>query len=189
MREGGPPDYVVLVVGGLAKVTAESENGYTSVLALRGPGELVGELSCLDGITRSATVTALERVEGVVLGADAFRRLLEQHGTLALAVLRSVVARLRQSDDQRAEHGARSARSMLARVLLDVAVRHGVEISEPPGALAVQMNQQELAGAAAISRESVVRVLRAMQQAELVVTSRGRTVVLDLHRLRRWAQE
>jgi CRP-like cAMP-binding protein len=189
MREGGRPDYVVLVLNGLAKVTAESDNGYTSVLALRGPGELVGELSCLDGTVRSATVTAIERVEGVTVAAEAFLRLLEGHAALTLSVLRSVVARLRDSDALRAEHGARPATAMLARVLLETAIRHGVEAAEPPGALEVRMNQQELAGAAGISRESVVRCLRDMQTEGLVSAGRGRTLVRDLHGLRRWATE
>lgn len=190
MAEGGPPDHVVLVLSGLAKITAESGNGYTSVLALRGPGELVGELSCLDGTVRSATVTAIDRVEGVIVGTDAFLRLLEEHATLTLAVLRSVIARLRHSDSLRAEQGARSSRSMLARVLLDTAVRHGVAVAGADGgALEVRMNQQELAGAAGISRESAVRCLRAMQSKGLVRTSRGRTIVLDLAGVRRWAAE
>ncbi|MEV4232355.1 Crp/Fnr family transcriptional regulator [Streptomyces bobili] len=189
MREGGPPDYVVLVLSGLAKVTADSGNGYTSVLALRGPGELVGELSCLDGTRRSATVTALERLEGVRVSSEAFLRLLNTHASLTLAVLRSVVGRLRDSDTLRTERGARSSRSMLARVLLDTAVRHGEPVDDPRGALAVRMNQQELAGAAGVSRESVVRSLRAMQEAGLVTTSRGRTCVLDLAEVRRWAEE
>ncbi|MCX4776510.1 Crp/Fnr family transcriptional regulator [Streptomyces sp. NBC_01264] len=189
MGEGGPPDSVVLVVSGLAKITAESDNGYTSVLALRGPGELVGELSCLDGTVRSATVTAIERLEGVVIGAEAFQRVLSSHATLTLAVLRSVIARLRDSDGLRTEHGARTAAAMLAHVLLETAVRHGVDVPDPPGAIEVRMNQQELAGAAGISRESVVRCLRALQGSGLVSTSRGRTLVLDLQGIRRRAQE
>lgn len=178
---------MILVLSGLAKVTAESDNGYTSVLALRGPGELVGELSCLDGSRRSATVTALERIEGVQLGKETFLRLLRDNAALTLAVLCSVVTRLRDSDSMRTEQGARSSRSLLARVLLDTAVRHGVPVDDPRGALVVRMNQQELAGAAGVSRESVVRSLRAMQEAGLVTTSRGRTCVLDLAGVRRWA--
>lgn len=187
IQQGGRPESVILIIGGLAKITAESTNGYTSLLALRGPGELVGELSCLDGSKRSATVTAMDRVEGVVVGADAFRRLLTEHGRLSLAVLCSVIARLRDSDTLRAGYGARTAKARLSRVLLDLAGRYGVTLATPSGAVAVNMNQQELAGAAGTSRESVVRCLRAMQADGVVATSRGRTVVLDLERLREQA--
>jgi CRP/FNR family cyclic AMP-dependent transcriptional regulator len=189
IRQGGRADSVVLIIGGLTKITAESANGYTSVLALRGPGELLGEMSCLDGSKRSATVTAMDRVEGVVVGAEAFRRLLSENGALSVSVLCSVVARLRHSDNSRAGHGAHPAKSRLARVLLDLAGRYGVALDTPAGAIAVNMNQQELAGATGISRESVVRCLRAMQHEGVVSTSRGRTVVLDIEKLREQTDE
>ncbi|MEK8172695.1 helix-turn-helix domain-containing protein [Streptomyces sp. M19] len=51
------------------------------------------------------------------------------------------------------------------------------------------MNQQELAGAAATSRETVVRTLGVLQHDGLVTTARGRTVVLDPGALERWADD
>ncbi|MEW2299492.1 Crp/Fnr family transcriptional regulator [Streptomyces sp. NPDC006655] len=190
MREGDPADSVVLLTGGLVKATVDSANGYTSLLALRGPGELLGELACIDGGPRGATVTAMRRSAGVVVAGDAFLRLLERDSALCLAVLRSVVGRLRDSDGLRAEQGARTTRARVAGLLVKLAVQYGSAASEaPPGAVAVQVNQRELASATGASRESVVRCLRAMQQEGLVVTGRGRTVVLDLAGLRRWAEE
>jgi CRP-like cAMP-binding protein len=187
LRQGGLADSVILIADGLAKVTSDSGNGYTSLLALRGPGELVGELSCLDGSPRSATVTAMVRVDGVVVAAETFRRLMGEHERLSSAVLCSVVARLRDSDTLRAGHGAHTAQVRVARVLVELARRYGVAERVPAGAIAVHINQQELAGASATSRESVVRCLRAMQDEGVVSTHRGRTVVLDLARLRRLA--
>ncbi|MER7839047.1 helix-turn-helix domain-containing protein [Streptomyces sp. NPDC096040] len=65
------------------------------------------------------------------------------------------------------------------------AVRLG-RAGDLPGAVTV-FNQRELAAATGASRESVVRCWRAMQQEGPVATRRGRTVVLDLAGLRRWA--
>ncbi|MEU8716970.1 MULTISPECIES: Crp/Fnr family transcriptional regulator [unclassified Streptomyces] len=190
MREGEQADFVVLLTAGLVKATVDSANGYTSLLALRGPGELLGELACVDGGPRGATVTAMRRSEGVVVAAGAFLRLLEREPGLSLSVLRSVVGRLRDSDGLRAEQGARTTRSRVAALLVKLAVEYGSAVPEPlPGAVSVQVNQRELASAAGASRESVVRCLRAMQREGLVATGRGRTVVLDLAGLRRWAEE
>ncbi|MEU9158158.1 Crp/Fnr family transcriptional regulator [Streptomyces sp. NPDC048417] len=190
MREGEEADSVVLLTVGLVKATVDSANGYTSLLALRGPGELLGELSCVDGRPRGATVTAMRRSEGVVIAADTFLRLLERDPSLCLAVLRSVVDRLRDSDGLRAEQGARTTRARVAGLLVKLAVQYGSAAPETlPGAVSVQVNQRELAAATGASRESVVRCLRAMQQEGLVATRRGRTVVLDLAGLRRWAEE
>ncbi|MFF4697532.1 Crp/Fnr family transcriptional regulator [Streptomyces chattanoogensis] len=185
--EGDPPDSVVLIEEGLVKITADADNGYTSLLAIRGPGELIGEMACLDGRARSATVTAMQTVRGTAVTSDRFLALLEEHGSLALSVIRSITARLRDSDGLRADQGALPAGVRVARVLLDLALRHGSEAPGRPGGRALSVNQQELAGAAGTSRESVVRTLRRLQDHGLVTTSRGRTLVLDLRSLARWA--
>ncbi|MEE4544170.1 Crp/Fnr family transcriptional regulator [Streptomyces sp. V4-01] len=186
LPEGSLPDEVILVETGLVKVARQAPNGYTSVLAVRGPGDLLGELSCLDGRPRSATAVAMRPVTGVSVPAGRFLRLLEEHGALALAVLRSVAARLRDSDRLRADQGAYGSGIRVARVLLDMALAHGVPVADRPGALAVVVNQHELAGAAGTSRESVVRTLRVLQQDELVLVARGRLLVTDPERLARW---
>ena len=101
MFEGDRADDVVLVTDGLVRITKDSEHGYTSVLAVRGPDDLLGELSCLDGGPRSATATATSPGAGVTITAERFRALLTEHGSLALAVLRGVTGRLRDSDPVR----------------------------------------------------------------------------------------
>ncbi|RBM22416.1 Crp/Fnr family transcriptional regulator [Streptomyces sp. PT12] len=186
VSEGAPSTDVVLIEAGLVKITTDLENGYTSVLAVRGPGELLGELSCLDGMPRSATATALEQVRGTVVPGERFRRLLSAHGALALAVLRSVAARLRDSDRLRAEHGAYPAVVRIARVLAEVALRHGEPDPELPGALTVRVNQRELAGAAGTSRESLVRAFATLEAEALIVRRRGHTLVTDVERLGGW---
>lgn len=185
--KGDPPDSVVLIEEGLVKITADADNGYTSLLAIRGPGELIGEMACLDGHARSATVTAMHTVRGVAVTSERFLTLLEERGSLALSVIRSITARLRASDGLRADQGALPAGTRVARVLLGLALRHGTEPPGRPGSRALSVNQQELAGAAGTSRESVVRTLRQLQDQGLVATARGRTLVLDLRNLARWA--
>ncbi|MGW0706661.1 Crp/Fnr family transcriptional regulator [Streptomyces sp. NPDC002643] len=180
MSEGSPSDDVVLVEDGLVKITAETANGYTSVLALRGPGELLGEMSCVDGGPRSATVTAIRSGRGVTVPAERFRRLLAEQGPLALAVLRAVTARLRHADRLRAEHGAYPAGTRVARVLADLALRHGES---------VRVTQRELAGAAGASRESVARTVRELRQDGLVTATRGCVLVHDPSALLSWHGE
>ncbi|WP_211257236.1 Crp/Fnr family transcriptional regulator [Streptomyces megasporus] len=185
--EGGPPDSVVLVEEGLVKITADADTGYTSLLAIRGPGELVGEMSCVDGRARSATATAMRPVRGTVVASDRFLTLLERNGSLTLTVLRGLAARLRDADGLRADQGALPSGVRVARVLLDLVLRHGAEVPGRAGERVLSVSQRELAGAAGTSRESVVRTLRRLHREGLVSTSRGRTVVLDPRALARWA--
>jgi CRP-like cAMP-binding protein len=186
LHQGTPATSLILVLDGLVKVTATSPNGYTAVLAMRGAGELLGELSCVDGRPRSATATAQSTGGGVTVAATRFVQLLQQHGPLALAVLRSVTARLRHADRLRAEHGAYTAELRVAWVLLELAEQHGAPVPGRPGWLEVQVSQQDLAGAAGTSLASVVRTLRALRAEGLVSPTRGRVTVLDPQALARW---
>src|SRR6267378_450566 len=65
-HEGGGSDEIVVVLAGRVKVSAVTGEGKEVVLAFRGPGDLLGELSAIDGDARSATVGALEPVEAAV---------------------------------------------------------------------------------------------------------------------------
>jgi CRP/FNR family transcriptional regulator, cyclic AMP receptor protein len=186
LREGEAGERVLFIQRGLVKITAESSRGYTTVLAVRGPGELIGELSAIDGQSRSATATAMNAVQCIVVSAGRFRRLLEDNGSFALALLLLIVGRLRDSDRTRAEFGAQSASERVARAVVTLAQQHGLVIPGRDGSRILTVTQAELAGAAGTSRESVVRALRGMGRAGLIETSRGKLIVPDLGRLQRF---
>ncbi|MEW2194057.1 Crp/Fnr family transcriptional regulator [Streptomyces microflavus] len=184
--EGGTPDSVVLIREGLVKATSHARSGYISLLAVRGPGQLVGELACLDRMPRSATVTTLQSVKGTVITADRFTELLRQNGALALSLIRSITSRLRDADRLRADQGALPANDRVARVLLDLALRHGTANRHAPYARTLAVSQADLASASGTSRESAVRALRLLQGGDVVSTSRGRITVHDVRNLSRW---
>lgn len=71
-------DRVHVVLSGRVKLSSVSEDGKESVLAIRGPGDLLGELSAIDDEPRSASATALEPVEALVVPAGDFRSFLAQ---------------------------------------------------------------------------------------------------------------
>jgi CRP-like cAMP-binding protein len=97
-EEGGTADCVLLVRAGRVRVTAVAGDGEEIVLAERGAGELLGELSGIDGQPRSASVTALDEVRGLVVPLRAFRRFLLDHPRVALALLEMLSRRLRESE-------------------------------------------------------------------------------------------
>ena len=100
-EEGGTADCVLLVRTGRVRVTAATGDGGELLLAERGPGELLGELSGIDGQPRSASVTALDDVHGLVVPLRAFRGFLMAHPRVALALLEMLSRRLRESEAAR----------------------------------------------------------------------------------------
>src|SRR5882724_3354167 len=91
-REGERCEAVYLLVNGRLKICHHSIDGTEEVLAIRGPGDIVGELSVIGTESRSATGVALERLEVVIVGAESFRQILSERPTLTLALLESVVS-------------------------------------------------------------------------------------------------
>src|SRR3712207_1427071 len=94
------PDRVAVLLEGRVKIASTSEDGRERVLAFRGPGEVLGELSAIDGRPRSATVTAVDPVEALVVPAADFRAFLERTPRVTLYLLRALIGRLRERSEE-----------------------------------------------------------------------------------------
>lgn len=174
-HEGDRSDFVVVLLEGRIKVVVHGHDGTETLLSVRGPGAIVGELAGIDDSPRLATALALDAVNAQVISATEFRAFVETHPSAAVALLRVVVGRLREADRRRAEFGALDATHRLAQLLTDLAT---------DGGHVVRLSQHELAGMIGASRESVARALTALRAEQVVTTGRRTVTVLDLERLR-----
>ncbi len=174
---------VSVVRAGHVKVSAMARDGREVVLGVAGPGELLGDLSAIDGAQRSATVTALDEVEVLSVSGEAFRALLERRPRIALVLLRRVAARLRAADRQRLEFAAYDVFGRVGQRLLDLA-----EGSGPAGSdgvvIDLALTQDELAAWTGSSREAVSKALSAMRQLGWIETGRRKIIVRDIEALR-----
>jgi CRP-like cAMP-binding protein len=80
------------------RIAARHGGGDEVVLAERGAGELLGDLSGIDGQPRSASVTALEEVRGLVVPLRAFRAFLMDNPRVAISLLELISRRLREAE-------------------------------------------------------------------------------------------
>lgn len=176
--EGESSEHMVAVVSGRLKVSSYTANGKEVVLAIRGPGDLLGELSALDGEPRSGSVSALEAAEVLVVPSGRFREFLEAHPRVAVLLLQMVVGKLRDADRKRIEFGAFDTVSRVARRLLELQDRYGAEAADGV-AIDLRITQEELAGWTGASREAVSKALRELREGGLVETRRRKIVVLD----------
>ncbi|MET7369528.1 Crp/Fnr family transcriptional regulator [Streptomyces sp. NPDC005566] len=182
-----PSSHVLLITEGWTKVTASAANGYEALLALRGPGDIVGESSALTGRARSATVTALEPVKAVAVEHDLFREYLARSPAAAFTLLGLTSDRTRAADRRRLEFASLTVRERFAVLLLDLARTHGVRT--PEGImLTVPLSKQELAGSVGASREMVQRLLRDLRARQVVSTGRRTLLILRPDVLRRIAR-
>ena len=71
---GDEGDGCYRVEEGLLKASVAAPNGGERILAILGPGSVVGELSMIDGAPRSASVTTLRDFQIVLYQPSRFRR-------------------------------------------------------------------------------------------------------------------
>ncbi|GAB0107425.1 Crp/Fnr family transcriptional regulator [Nocardia sp. JMUB6875] len=177
MREGELSDHVLVIEAGRVKVTSSTAGGKQVMLAIRGPGDLLGEFSAIDGRARSATVTALSPVIATMVPGEVFRAMLADDGRAAFNLLRIVIGRLREADMQRLEFGAFTVSERIARLLLDYAGRYG-RTDAGRIVIALPLSQTELAHAAGASREAVAKALKRLRAIGAIETSRRRIELL-----------
>ena len=89
-RQGEIGTGFFVIVDGAARVVRDGQE-----LARLGPGDFFGEMSVIDGLPRVAQVVTTEPTRCLALASWEFERLVLDHPTIGLAILRGLSARLR----------------------------------------------------------------------------------------------
>ncbi|MEV4671915.1 MULTISPECIES: Crp/Fnr family transcriptional regulator [Actinomadura] len=197
--EGEEPGWVAVLLRGRVKAFSYREQGGEALLAVRGPGALLGEVAAIDGLPRSASVAALEPVQTLAIGADEFMAFLQAHGRVSILIMRMLCQRWRDADRKRVEFGMFDATGRVAQRLVELAERFGVPYVPRGGAdeagtggesvrITLNLSQEELAGWVGASREAVSKALRTLRRHGWIETGRRRLIVHDLQALRRHAR-
>lgn len=182
-HEGDPGDSLHVVVEGQVKITRESAEGGEAIVALLSPGESFGELVLLDGAPRSATATAMEATETMVMPRSTFLELVEGGSPFRSRLLTGLAARVRRLTNQLAEVHFLDLAGRLALQLTRLA-----EEAAPGQATDIRLSrsltQSDLASMVGGTRQRVNQIIGDFVDEGLVATEGGQLVVRDLGRLR-----
>ena len=164
-----PADAVHLVAKGRFDIRITTALGDVVALAIRGPGETFGELAVVTGAERSATVSALEAGETLVLRGSELRRLAREHPSVDEVLVRVLAEHVAFLSERLVESYTVDAETRVARRVLELGRVYG---GSPP--VTIPLIQEEIAALAGASRATVNRVLRDAEDRGFVELSRGR---------------
>jgi len=167
-RAGDSSNGCYRVEDGLLKVTMVSSSGAERILAFLSRDAIVGELSTIDGLPRSATVVAVRDAAVRLLSRAAFEAFAEKHPKLYKALVRVLANRLRATDTVVAASSFLSLKGRMAQTLLELAEHFGQEVGLGRIVIRQKIRQIELAGMAGIARENATRVLNDWQRRKLI---------------------
>jgi CRP/FNR family transcriptional regulator, cyclic AMP receptor protein len=182
--EGDPSTHLLVLLTGWAKVISSTVEGNEMFLALRGPGDVIGELAGDLSGYRTATVRALMKIEALLIGAERFNAFLEAHPGAVRAYRRVMAARQHELGENLRIRMDSSGAQRLARLLLDLAARCGRR-TERGVALAVPLSQVDLASWVGVSRATVTRALQDWRKRGLVSTQPGLITIINPDELQR----
>jgi CRP/FNR family transcriptional regulator, cyclic AMP receptor protein len=181
-HEGDVGGGMLMILSGQIKISTIAANGKECVLAFLGMGDVIGEMTLLDGGARTATAQAMEASRALELTRGNFISILENNPPTALRVIEILCKRLRATSQMVEDATLLTAAPRLARTLLRLSDSNGVKAEE--GTLIDLILSQSMLGAhAGLLRESVNRQLRAWESEGTIRRDDNKIMILKIDAL------
>ncbi len=169
---------VYVILHGTVKIHVE-QGERDVILSVLGSGDLIGEMSLIDSVGRSANVVTLESSLMLWMDRAAFNYMLDNFPPVARNLVRILSARVRLSDQVIQSLATLDVNGRVARQLLAFAARYG---SDENGALQIHLilTQSDIADLVGASRKRVNQAMVFFKEQGLVSTNAdGRMIVHD----------
>ena len=186
-NEGDSGDRLYILLSGKVKLGHASADGRENLLAVLGPGEIVGELTLFDPGPRSTTATAVAPTELLTLDHNQLMTFVESHPQLAKDMLRALAQRLRRTNTALADLVFSDVPGRVAKALLDLADRFG-RTADDGVHVHHDLTQEELAQLVGASRETVNKALADFASRGWLRLEPRSVVIMDIERLSRRAR-
>jgi CRP/FNR family transcriptional regulator, cyclic AMP receptor protein len=156
---------------GVLKVTLSSPRGEERILALLTPVAVVGDLSMIDGMPRSASVFAVTDCELHFVSRAAFMDCAKRNPEIYRYLTSLLARRLRETDATIAALAFLTWRGRVAHALLQIADALGNDDKAGETVIQKMISQRELAAMAGVARENVSRVISEWKRCKLITHS------------------
>ena len=180
VEQGKKANALTILLTGRARVISSDARGREVILATLRPGDYVGEMSLIDNEPHSASVMAEVQTDVLVLGQLEFARCMPERDSMADAVLRGLVQRLRQADQKIESLALMDVYGRVAKVLLEFS-RENARGLEGSGVIPGRVSRQDLAKMVGASREMVSRVMKDLEVRGFIETYDDGSLLVKQH--------
>lgn len=177
VEQGKKSNALTIILTGRARVISTDVRGREVILASMSAGDYVGEMSLIDDEPHSASVCAEIQTDALILSRVEFARCLPDADSMAYAVLRDLVRRLRQADRKIESLALMDVYGRVARALLESAEATGQDLA----LIRAKVSRQDMAKMVGASREMVSRVMKDLEERGFIETREDGLVLLTEH--------
>lgn len=183
LRENENTRDLYMINYGLVRVTRYSEQGGKVSYIDMTTGGMFGEISAVDGLPRSANITALEDTSVTVMRQPLFNELLDTHPAFTHVILEQLCKVIRRLDERVYEYSTLGVRNRIHSELLRLAREDGEAETEIRTRLQHPPTHEEIAARISTHREAVSREFRDLKKSGLVETEGRSILVTDVPKL------
>ena len=176
-------DTFFIILEGSVKVTRDSEVGREVILAVLSSGNFFGEISLLDGKTRSANAIALEKTSLMILKRNDFLQLLKELPQISISLLSELAKRIRKTDEQVENLAFSDAEKRIGISILSISEQLGV-VKNGLVKIPKLPFHQDIANMAGTSRETVSRMLKLLETKKLITRNSNELSFVDYNKFK-----
>ena len=166
VEQGKKSNALSIILTGRARVMTTDSRGREVILATMHPGDYIGEMSLIDNEPHSATVRAEIQLDVLVLGRLEFAKCLSENSSMAYAVMKGLVQRLRHADSKIESLALMDVYGRVAKALLEFSVPD----AQGNAIIRDKVSRQDLAKMVGASREMVSRVMKDLEERGFIET-------------------
>ncbi len=184
-----PGEVVYFVLKGTVKIHVEQAGGSDVIFNIVGRGDIIGEMSLLEGGQRSASVITLEEATLLWMDRHSFIEALRIMPELSLNLLRTLSARLRLSNEMFQALSTLDVYGRIAHQLLMFANKYGCDNDQQAFQIPLRLTQGDIAELVGASRKRVNQVMVSFKRQGIIsVDDEGRVTILQAEALARFSR-
>lgn len=167
-RKGDPGSNLLALTEGRIKMSILSGGGRELLIRVAEPGDLVGEIACLDGGERSTDASAMTEVEALIVRREDLREVAARHPDLHEAAIAHLATLLRSTNDRLEAVALHPVEVRVARFLLfTLHSLHGPDQSDT-ATLTLNLTQTDIGLMVGATRSKVNRVLQDFRERRIL---------------------
>ena len=174
VEQGKKSNALFIILTGRARVLTTDARGREVILANLSPGDYIGEMSLIDNEPHSASVRAEVQTDVLMLGRVEFARCLPENTSMAYAVMKGLVQRLRHADRKIESLALMDVYGRVARALLEASELD----ANGQAVIRDKVSRQDLAKMVGASREMVSRVMKDLEERGYIETLENNSVLI-----------
>ena len=179
--EGDESAFLPVVESGRVKMVRYPDVDKEVIIGIFEAGEMFAIPPVFDGAPYPSTAVAMEETALLLLYRKDFLRLLRESSEFSFAVIGWMSEMLREKTATIKNLATASPEQRVGNVLLRLAEKENAD-----GAVKISLRRQDIAEMAGLTTETTIRVIRKLAEKDLVKIERGKIILEQATRLRRF---